>query len=306
MIPEDALREVEEQLRGDTGIRIQRDVDMKNLTSLRLGGKARMLCECGNPESLRWLLRAVRETGVPLTVMGNGSNLLVLDGGIPGVTLRMGRDFSSVRFEGRRVFCQAGCLLSSLSRQCVDRGLSGLVFASGIPGSVGGAAFMNAGAYGGEMKDVLRSVRLITYDGEILELKGEEMALGYRTSAMQRMEGVITEAVLDMGEDLPEKMRRECAELARKRAEKQPLDVPSAGSTFRRPEGAYAAQLIEQCGLKGFRIGQAWVSEKHAGFLVNRGTSSRDFLFLMETVRRRVHEETGYLLEPEIRILGVE
>ncbi len=195
-------------------------------------------------------------------------------------------------------------MLGVAAAAAAEAGLSGLEFASGIPGTVGGGVIMNAGAYGGEMSQRVSGVTVLSREGEIRTLSAEEMAFGYRRSALQDGEDIVirTEFLLERGE--PEEIRAKMNELNRQRAEKQPLDMPSAGSAFKRPEGAFAAALIDQCGLKGYTVGGAMVSPKHAGFLVNRGDSARDFLELMETVQRIVEERTGIRLEPEIRIIG--
>jgi len=209
-----------------------------------------------------------------------------------------------IRREGNRIIAQAGAMLGSVAAEAAEAGLSGLEFASGIPGTVGGAMTMNAGAYGGEMAQVVTRVNGITPDGEPVTLSNEEMQFGYRTSAVGRINFVVTEAVFTLTPGDPDEIRARMAELNAQRAEKQPLDQPSAGSTFKRPEGYYAAALIDQCGLKGYAVGGAQVSMKHAGFLINNGGSSRDFLELIEKVQQIVEERVGVKLETEIRILG--
>jgi UDP-N-acetylmuramate dehydrogenase len=197
-------------------------------------------------------------------------------------------------------------MLGAVAGFAAENGLTGLEFASGIPGTVGGAVTMNAGAYGGEMKDVVVRVDGILPDGTEMSLSGEEMRFGYRRSAVKDLNLIVTEVTMELAEGDPAAIRAKMSELNRQRAEKQPLDVPSAGSTFKRPEGFYAAALIDQCGLKGYSVGGAQVSMKHAGFLVNSGDSSRDYLELVRTVQRIVRERAGVELEPEIRIIGEE
>ena len=197
-------------------------------------------------------------------------------------------------------------MLGAVAGFAAENGLTGLEFASGIPGTVGGAVTMNAGAYGGEMKDVVVRVDGILPDGTEMSLSGEEMRFGYRRSAVKDLNLIVTEVTMELAEGDPAAIRAKMSELNRQRAEKQPLDVPSAGSTFKRPEGFYAAALIDQCGLKGYSVGGAQVSMKHAGFLVNSGDSSRDYLELVWTVQRIVRERAGVELEPEIRIIGEE
>jgi len=201
---------------------------------------------------------------------------------------------------------QAGVLLGAAAREAARAGLSGLEFASGIPGTVGGGLSMNAGAYGGEMKDVTAGARGLRADGSPLTMTREELDFGYRHSAVGELGMIVTEVTLSLTPGDPESIRERMRELNAQRAEKQPLEYPSAGSTFKRPEGAFAAALIDQCGLKGYSVGGARVSEKHAGFLINTGDSSADYLQLMRQVQRIVEERAGIRLEPEIRILGEE
>ena len=243
---------------------------------------------------------------VPVTVIGHGSNLLVLDGGIRGLVISVSKNMRGIRREGNTIIAQAGAMLGSVAAEAAEAGLSGLEFASGIPGTVGGAMTMNAGAYGGEMAQVVTRVNGITPEGKPISLNNEEMQFGYRTSVIGRMNFVVTEAVFTLMPDNPEWIRERMAELNAKRAEKQPLDQPSAGSTFKRPEGYFAAALIDQCGLKGYAIGGAQVSMKHAGFLINNGERSSDFLELIRKVQQIVEDRVGVKLEPEIRIIGEE
>ena len=243
---------------------------------------------------------------MPVTVIGHGSNLLVLDGGIRGLVISVSKNMRSIRREGNSLIAQAGAMLGSVAAEAAEAGLAGLEFASGIPGTVGGAMTMNAGAYGGEMAQVVSRVNGITPEGEPVSLSNADMQFGYRTSAVGRLNFVVTEAVFSLTPGEPEEIRARMAELNAKRAEKQPLDQASAGSTFKRPEGYYAAALIDQCGLKGYAVGGAQVSLKHAGFLINNGGTSKDFVELMEKVQEIVGERAGVKLEPEIRILGEE
>ena len=243
---------------------------------------------------------------LPVTVIGHGSNLLVLDGGIRGLVISVGKNMRQIRREGNCLIAQAGAMLGSVAAEAAEAGLTGLEFASGIPGTVGGGVTMNAGAYGGEMSQVVSRVNGIYPSGGKVSLSGEEMKFGYRSSIVGEMNFVITEVVFALQPGNREEIRAKMAELNAQRAEKQPLDQPSAGSTFKRPEGYYAAALIDQCGLKGYSCNGAHVSMKHAGFLINNGTSSRDFLELMKKVQQIVEERVGVKLEPEIRILGEE
>ena len=279
---------------------------MRDYTTLKLGGPADWLALPASGEEVAGLLREAGERGIPVTILGHGSNVLVLDGGIRGLVIRMGRGMNRITVSGREITAQAGAMLGTVAAAAADHGLAGLAFASGIPGTVGGGVLMNAGAYGGEMAQVVNSVTGVTRDGNVRTLTRDEAGFGYRKSAMQDSGLVVTRVTFELEKGDPEAIRAEMAELNRRRAESQPLDVPSAGSAFKRPEGAYAAALIDQCGLKGYAVGGARVSPKHAGFLVNTGDSAKDFLELMKAVQRIVEERTGIRLEPEIRILGEE
>ena len=281
-----------------------RDADMRLFTTLKLGGKADWLAFPRSGEETAELFREAEEAGMPVTVIGHGSNLLVLDGGIRGLVIRIEKNMREIRREGNRLTAQAGAMLGSVAAAAAEAGLTGLEFASGIPGTIGGGVTMNAGAYGGEMKDVTVRVKGIRPDGSPVDLTGEEMRFGYRRSAVTELGFVVTEVTLELQAGDPAAIRARMAELNAMRAEKQPLDVPSAGSTFKRPEGYFAAALIDQCGLKGYSVGGAQVSQKHAGFLINTGSSSGDYLELVRTVQRIVQERAGVLLEPEIKIIG--
>ena len=283
-----------------------RDAEMRQYTTLRLGGKADWLAFPRNAEEIVALYAEAGQAGLPVTVIGHGSNLLVLDGGIRGLVIRVEKNMRSIRREGNRLIAQAGAMLGTAAAAAAEAGLTGLEFASGIPGTVGGGMTMNAGAYGGEMSDVTVRVDGITPDGKPISLNRDEMRFGYRTSAVKELNLIVTEVTMELQPGDPAGIRAKMSELNARRAEKQPLDVPSAGSTFKRPEGFFAAALIDQCGLKGYSIGGAQVSRKHAGFLVNNGSSSRDYLALVRYVQQVVQEQTGVQLEPEIRIVGVE
>ncbi len=283
-----------------------RDAEMRQYTTLRLGGKADWLAFPRNAEEIAALYAEAGQAGLPVTVIGHGSNLLVLDGGIRGLVIRVEKNMRSIRREGNRLIAQAGAMLGTAAAAAAEAGLTGLEFASGIPGTVGGGMTMNAGAYGGEMSDVTVRVDGITPDGKPISLNRDEMRFGYRTSAVKELNLIVTEVTMELQPGDPAGIRAKMSELNARRAEKQPLDVPSAGSTFKRPEGFFAAALIDQCGLKGYSVGCAQVSRKHAGFLVNNGSSSRDYLALVRYVQQVVQEQTGVQLEPEIRIVGVE
>ena len=282
------------------------NADMRQYTTLKLGGTADWLAFPRSAAEIAELFAEAGAAGLPVAVIGHGSNLLVLDGGIRGLVIRIEKNMKNIRREGNRLTAAAGAMLGAVAGFAAENGLTGLEFASGIPGTVGGAVTMNAGAYGGEMKDVVVRVDGILPNGTEMSLSGEEMRFGYRRSAVKDLNLIVTEVTMELAEGDPAAIRAKMSELNRQRAEKQPLDVPSAGSTFKRPEGFYAAALIDQCGLKGYSVGGAQVSMKHAGFLVNSGDSSRDYLELVRTVQRIVRERAGVELEPEIRIIGEE
>lgn len=279
---------------------------MSGHTTLRLGGPADYMVFPRNAEEIAGLFAEAAAHDLPVTVIGHGSNLLVLDGGIRGLVICIGKNMREITLEGNRITAQAGAMLGSVAMEAAEAGLSGLEFASGIPGTVGGGVTMNAGAYDGEMFQVVTRVKGICPDGKAVELSREEMNFSYRHSVIQEKDLIVTEVEFELREGDPAAIRAKMSELNARRAEKQPLDVPSAGSTFKRPQGYYAAALIDQCGLKGYSVGGAQVSMKHAGFLVNTGTSSRDYLELVRKVQQIVEDRAGVKLETEIRIIGEE
>ena len=290
-------------------IRVLRDEPMSRHTSFRIGGPAAAFVIVNTEKELAGALSAVAETGVPHMLIGNGSNLLVSDEGYPGVMIKLGGDFESIRCDADdpcKVTVGAAMLMSRTSAFLTEHGLSGFEFASGIPGSIGGAVFMNAGAYGGEIKDVVRTVRVMEPDGSaVREVSNEDMQFSYRHS-MAEDEGVlILSAEMELKKDDPENIAARVAELQFKRNSKQPVNYPSAGSTFKRPVGGYAAALIEQSGLKGCTVGGAQVSEKHSGFVINTGGAScEDVLAVMRHVRETVYADSGIMLEPEVRLIN--
>ena len=285
---------------------VVRGAPMREYTTLRLGGPADYLAFPRSREEILSLIEEAKGAGLPVTVIGHGSNLLVLDGGIRGLVIRVEKNMRSIHREGNRLTAQAGAMLIAAAQTAAAAGLSGLEFASGIPGTVGGGLAMNAGAYGGEIGQVTAWAECLRPDGVTVRLTGQELDFGYRHSAVREQGLIVTEAAFDLTPGMETDIRGTMAELNARRAEKQPLDQPSAGSAFKRPEGAFAAALIDQCGLKGYSIGGARVSEKHAGFLVNTGSSSADFLALIRHVQTIVEERAGVHLEPEIRIIGEE
>ena len=283
---------------------LQRDCPMAACTTLRLGGPADLLAEPATEEELLRMLALAGERSVPVTVIGRGSNLLVRDGGIRGLVIRIGRRMKGIETDGTSLMAMAGTTLTELAHHAAVSGLAGLAFASGIPGTVGGGVLMNAGAYGGEMCQVTSWAEGVRPDGSRFRYSRDELGFGYRHSRLQDEDGIVTRAGFTLREGDRAQIEAEMADLNARRSEKQPLQQPSAGSTFKRPDGYFAAALIDQCGLKGMRVGGAAVSEKHAGFLVNLGGTAADFEELMRRVRDIVEEKCGVRLEPEIRILG--
>ena len=279
---------------------------MARYTTFRVGGAADVLVQIASEQEIAVALRAAKRADVPVTVIGNGSNLLVRDGGIRGLVLRIAGDFSAVRREGDCLIAQAGATLGACAQLAQREGLCGLAELAGIPGTIGGGAIMNAGAYGGELSQVVTSVRTLALsDGAPLLFEGDALSFSYRHSAMMGAGVIVTEVAMRLTPGDPDAIRARMDELARARREKQPLEHPSAGSAFKRPPGLFAAKLIDDCGLRGLRVGDAQVSEKHAGFIVNRGdATASDVLALMDEVVRVVQERTGVTLEPEVRILG--
>ncbi|MBR4082588.1 MAG: UDP-N-acetylmuramate dehydrogenase [Clostridia bacterium] len=281
-----------------------RDALMAQYTTLHLGGCADLFAEPATPEQVQLLLTEARRAQVPVTIIGHGSNLLVRDGGIRGLVIRIAREMRGIAVRGEEVRAEAGAMMSAVAMAAAESSLEGLAFASGIPGTIGGGAFMNAGAYGGEMSQVVTRVEGFHMDGTPFAYTGAEMGFTYRESRLQHEDAVITAVTCRLRRGNREAILAEMVELNRRRAEKQPLTVPSAGSTFRRPEGHYASALVDECGLKGATVGGAQVSPKHAGFLTNQGGTAADFLALIAHVQKVVWEQKGVRLEPEVRILG--
>lgn len=300
-----SLNEFEKRLRSRfEHIQIKRDAPMARYTTLHLGGPADMLVCPEKPEQVRQALVEAHELELPVIIIGNGSNLLVKDGGIRGLVIRMCRDMQDIGITGDRIRCAAGAMMNTLSSAAADAELGGLTFASGIPGTVGGATYMNAGAYGGEMSQVVTLVEGFNMVGEPFRYARPDMQFTYRHSRLMKENKIITHVTFQLPQGRREDLLAEMVDFNRRRAEKQPLTNFSAGSTFKRPQEGYAAQMIDECGLKGCTIGGAQVSEKHAGFLVNKGGTAADFLALMAHVQHVVHEKKGVMLEPEVRILG--
>ena len=278
---------------------------MKKHITFRVGGPAACFLTPSTKEQIREILHICQEEKTPYFILGNGSNLLVSDQGFDGVVLQVYKNMNQVTVEGEHLRVQAGALLSATARKALEAGLTGMEFAAGIPGTMGGAAVMNAGAYGGEMKDILESVTVLTPEGEQKELKNKELQLGYRTSVVKEKGYIVLEAVLSLKKGDPEAIKSRMDELKEQRVTKQPLEYPSAGSTFKRPEGYFAGKLIMDSGLAGYQVGGAQVSEKHCGFVINAGgATARDVRTLMDNVRDIVYKKYGVTLEPEVKFLG--
>ncbi len=278
---------------------------MSRYTTFRIGGPAALMALPKTVEEAKTAVKTAREMGIEPFFLGNGSNLLVADGGYPGFVVKLTGDFDEIREVNRGLEAGSAVLLSRLSNTLAGRGLAGLEFASGIPGSVGGAVTMNAGAYGGELGQVLESATFLDEEGEICTLPASECDFGYRHSIFSNRKCLILEARFQLEPGDPAAIKARMDELAAKRREKQPLEYPSAGSMFKRPPGHFAAALIDQCGLKGLTVGGAQVSEKHAGFVVNRGGATcADVLELVRQVKERVLRQTGVELEMEVKVLN--
>lgn len=278
---------------------------MDKHTTFRVGGPAKYMAAPTLDVQVQKLLALCETESVPYYVVGNGSNLLVSDEGFEGMMILIGKGMSQIKVSGCRITAGAGALLSRLGTAAAAAGLSGLEFAAGIPGSVGGACVMNAGAYGGEMKDVLTKVRAVTPDGRLCDFGASELELGYRRSVFSDGGYAVTEAEFLLEPDGTAQINARMEELAARRREKQPLEYPSAGSTFKRPEGFFAGKLIEDAGLKGKGVGKACVSEKHAGFVINKGgATAQDIYDTIKMVQAAVKSEYGIILEPEVKIIG--
>ena len=281
------------------------DEPMKKHTTFRVGGPARALVEPGSAEDVKSVVEFCKSEQIPYYIVGNGSNLLVGDKGFRGAIIQLYKSMGTFQVEGNQITAQAGCSLAQIANAALDAALTGFEFAAGIPGTLGGAVVMNAGAYGGEMKDVLTSVRVMTEEGEIMELPAEELGLGYRTSIIQEKRYIVLGAVISLTEGKKEEIKAQMDDFRQKRVSKQPLEYPSAGSTFKRPEGYFAGKLIQDSGLKGFTVGGAQVSEKHSGFVINKGNATAaDVMELIRQVTAKVKEDTGVTMEPEVKQIG--
>lgn len=287
------------------GCEARKDEPLSKHTTFKIGGKADTYVKAATASKLSALIMECEESDIDYMIIGNGSNILVSDEGYRGVVIRLDGDFRKIALvDEDTIYCGAGATLAALCKFALKCGLSGLEFAWGIPGTVGGAVFMNAGAYGGEMKDVVYSVNHITPSGDSGRIEKDGLEFGYRTSVYRRNKAIITGVTLKLKKDDPEEIRARMDDFLGRRSSKQPLEFPSAGSVFKRPEGAFAGALIEQCGLKGHSHGGAQVSEKHAGFIINKSNATaNDVKSLIREVQTKVYDETGYNLECELIIL---
>ena len=284
---------------------VLRDEPMKKHTTFRIGGPADYFLMPDKDTDVGRIVKICKESAIPYFILGNGSNLLVGDGGYRGAVIQIYKNMSAVTVEGTEITVQAGALLSSVAAAAKNAALTGFEFAGGIPGTMGGAVVMNAGAYGGEMKDVLTEITVMDEEGEIVTLPADKLELGYRTSIIKTAGYIVLEAKLQLKEGNPEVIRETMKDLTIRRTTKQPLEYPSAGSTFKRPEGYFAGKLIMDSGLAGYQVGGAQVSEKHCGFVINAGgATARDVRTLMDNVRDIVYKKYGVTLEPEVKFLG--
>lgn len=289
---------------ADEHLGVKRNAPMARYTTLHLGGPADLLACPDKPEQVQLLLKEAHALDVPTIIIGNGSNLLVKDGGIRGLVIRLCRDMQHIEVRGNTLRAEAGAMMATLSMAAAEASLAGLTFASGIPGTVGGGVYMNAGAYGGEMAQVVSLVEGFDMTGEPFCYTREEMNFGHRHTRLMDENKLITHVTFQLQPGKKEELLAEMVDFNTRRAEKQPLTQFSAGSTFKRPPNGFASAMIDQCNLKGFTIGGAQVSEKHAGFCINKGGTAADFLALMAHVQQVVYEKFGTMLEPEVRILG--
>ena len=278
---------------------------MSRHTTFKIGGPADYFLMPDKDTDVGRIVKICKESAIPYFILGNGSNLLVGDGGYRGAVIQIYKNMSAVTVEGTKITVQAGALLSSVAAAAKNAALTGFEFAGGIPGTMGGAVVMNAGAYGGEMKDVLTEVTVMDEEGEIVTLPADKLELGYRTSIIKTAGYIVLEAKLQLKEGNPEVIRETMKDLTIRRTTKQPLEYPSAGSTLMRPEGYFAGKLIMDSGLAGYQVGGAQVSEKHCGFVINAGgATARDVRTLMDNVRDIVYKKYGVTLEPEVKFLG--
>lgn len=299
---EEVIKRLEQTVGNDQFLRNE---PMKKHITFRVGGPAACFLMPSTKEQIEEIVHICQEEKTPCFILGNGSNLLVSDQGYDGAVLQIYKNMNQVAVNGEQLQVQAGALLSAIARKALDAGLTGMEFAAGIPGTLGGAVVMNAGAYGGEMKDILESVTVLTSKGEQKKLYKEELQLGYRTSVVKEKGYIVLEAVLNLKKGDPEAIKSRMDELKEQRVTKQPLEYPSAGSTFKRPEGYFAGKLIQDAGLRGYQVGGAQVSEKHCGFVINKeNATATDVVNLIHDVQRIVYEKFQVQLDTEVKFLG--
>lgn len=292
---------LKERIRGELIL----NAPMKKYTTWKIGGPADCLLLPKDTADIAEALRFAKEEGIPCRVIGNGSNLLVLDGGIEGMVIRIGENMSSYTIDGTLLTAQSGCILARMARETAKQGFAGIEWAAGIPASMGGAAYMNAGAYGHCFYETLEAVEAVEQNGEIRRISAEELSSGYRHTSLMESGAVVTKVMVRLRHGDKEALMASVEETLRSRREKQPLDLPSAGSVFKNPEGSHAGYLVELSGLRGKRIGNAQVSEKHGNFIVNLGDcTAKDVLALIEEVRAEVKKQQGYDLETEVLMIG--
>jgi len=285
--------------------RIKVNEPMKNHTSFRIGGPADILVLPQDAREIKSIVACCKSEGVPFFVMGNGTNLLVKDKGIRGVVIKLAQNFNDIQVAGSIIKCKAGIAVSAVGRVALENSLGGLEFVSGIPGSVGGAVVMNAGAYGGEMADVVKKVKVLDFEGNIYEMSKDELQYSYRYSVLQNGDRVLLEVEMELVPGIYDEIKARMDDYLARRKQKQPLNLPSAGSAFKRPPGNYAGYLIEKAGLKGYKIGGAMVSDLHSGFIVNVDNATcEDVLKLIGHIQKEVRDKFDVSLEPEIKVQG--
>jgi UDP-N-acetylmuramate dehydrogenase len=285
--------------------RIKINEPMKNHTSFQIGGACDILVLPRSQSEIKKIIDLCRENQTPFFVMGNGTNLLIKDSGIRGVVIKLAQNFNDIKVDGNIITCKAGVAMSAISRAALENSLSGLEFANGIPGSVGGACVMNAGAYGGEMADVVKKVKVMDFEGNVYEMSKDQIGYSYRKSSLQKGDKILLEVEMELKPGNYDEIKSKMEKCMSLRRQKQPLNMPSAGSAFKRPKDNYAGLLIEKAGLKGYSIGGAMVSDLHAGFIVNTGNATcADVEALLNHVKKVVKEKFNIELEPEIKIRG--
>lgn len=281
------------------------DEEMKKHTTFKIGGPSDILVDAESEEEVLTAIKISKEAELPYIIIGNGSNLLVSDKGIEGVVIKIGSRMNKISVKGNMMYVCSGALLSSVSNTAQKNSLTGLEFAAGIPGTLGGGIYMNAGAYDGELKNVVKSVTYIDDEGNLKKACKDELDFSYRHSMFSDKNYAILSVELELGFGNPDEIKAKMIELNRRRCEKQPLEYPSAGSTFKRPEGHFAGKLIQDAGLMGYSVGGAMVSEKHAGFVINTGDAkAQDVIELIEHIKKTVFEQFGVMLEPEVKLIG--